>query len=90
MVVLLLFSVVTLSPVGESSVPVVEVRVLLVSTPFSSVLLSVVLELEEGDGVAPVVEDQVEVVLEEEPWASAAPDIIAKTANAASQVLIMG
>ena len=88
-VVLVVFSVVTPPPTGLTVVSVVEVRVWSVTTPLRSVDCSVVLELEAGAGVAPVVEDQVEVVLDEAPCASAIPGIIAKTAAAASQVLII-
>ena len=60
-----------------------------VVTPLLLVVWRVVLSLELGAGVAPEVEDQVDVVLVDAPCARAAPDIIAKTAAAASHVLIM-
>ena len=65
------------------------VRVLSVTTPSLLVVSRVLLSLEVGAGVEPEVEDQVDVVLEDEPCATATPDIVARTAAAASHVLIM-
>ena len=89
MVDLVVFWVVSTAPVGEEVVLLVSVRLLSVVMPLLSVVRLVVLSLDDGAGVAPEVEDQVDVVLEEEPCARATPDIVASTAAAASHVLIM-
>ena len=86
---MVVFWVVSTAPVGEEVVLLVSVRLLSVTTPAPLVVRLVVLSLDEGAGVAPEVEDQVDVVVEDEPCAIATPDIVARTAAAASHVLIM-
>jgi hypothetical protein len=89
-VVLVVFRVVSVSPDGETVVPLVEVFDLSITTPLLSTVRSLLLELvplTTGDGTDVV--DWVDVVLEDEVCATATPVIIARAVIATSQELIM-